>query len=81
MLVGSILSLLLTLFRKSTLSIHLELGLGSKLTPTAPRYGVRRSGHVAMASETRLWTPGSQRDPVKERRSWRMAELLVLPTR
>ena len=61
------------------LSIHFEFGLGSKLSPTVCRYGARRSGHVAMALETRLWTPASERDPVRERRRVRMAELLVLP--
>ena len=61
------------------LSIHLELGRGSKLRPTDCRYGVKRSGQVVMVWTTRHWTPGTEREPVRERSSWRMAELLVLP--
>ena len=37
-----------------------------------------RSGQVAMDRVTRDWTPETEREPVRESSSWRMAELLVL---
>ena len=40
-----------------------------------------RSGQVAMDRETRDWTPETEREPVRESSSWRMAELLVLQQR